>query len=103
MAKSERDAAERCALHVGLEPPIILELTEIGLWGQGSTIERGSVGSAGEYFPHRNLSLIGAATIVAASLGAEAVALEVIASETAEYQALSQAGSITQKLPVNIH
>ena len=85
MAKTERSAAERCARHLGLAQPIAVELPEVGLWGQGSIVERGSAGSNGEYFPHRNLFLIGTAAIVAASLGAEAVALGIITSETADY------------------
>jgi len=85
MAATEMDAARDCAKQLGFAPPVSVDMKEIGSWGGGATVERGSAGAEGEYFPHRNLFLIGTAAIVAASLSAEAIALGIIASETANY------------------
>ena len=79
------DAVKRRASLMGFAAPVTVDVGKIGMWGDGATVARGAVGAEGEQFPHRNLFLIGAAAIVAASLGVQAVALGVIGSDLAYY------------------
>ena len=85
MAATEMNSVINCAKQMGFAPPVLMDVGKIGAWGGGATVERGDAGAEGEHFPHRNLFLIGMGAIVAASLGAEAVALGIIASKTAYY------------------
>lgn len=80
---AEKRAIEYLREYVSSDPPIYLDIGSIGKLGAGTLVSE--EGSCDEMYPHRNLMLLVAASIVATATDSSTVAIGVIDSENAEF------------------